>query len=101
MSANSALVKFKMVNGLIGTILEENNLSLRSLFPKLPQIDAETKSKIEKLLESRDRIKSKIDEENLDDFSDDLNLANYFLACREFEKSLRYFESALAKNSQS
>lgn len=101
MSANSALVKFNMVNGLIGSILEENNISLRSLFHKLPQIDTDTKSKIEKLLDSRDRIRDKIDAEHFNDFVDDLNLANYFLACREFDKSLRYYESALAKNHQS
>lgn len=99
MSANSALVKFKMVNGLIGSILEENRVSFRTLFPKLPQIDTEVRSKIEKLLESRERIKCDIDGDNdFEDFTDDLNLANYFLACRKFSDSLRYYESALAKN---
>lgn len=102
MSANSALVKFKMVNGLIGSILEENRVSFRTLFPKLPQIDTEVRSKIEKLLESRERIKGEIDgDDDFEDFTDDLNLANYFLACRKFSESLRYYESALAKNPQS
>lgn len=101
MSANSALIKFNMVNGLIGSILDENNLSLGSLFSKLPQIDTDTRSKIEKLLESRDRIRDKIDAEHFDDFADDLNLANYLLACRKFDESLRYYESALVKNHQS
>ena len=101
MSANSALVKFKMVNGLIGSILDENRISLNSLFPKLPQIDTETVSKIEKLLESRERIRFEIDEDNFDDFTDDLNLANYFLACKKFSESLRYYDSALVKNPQS
>jgi len=101
MSANSALVKFKMVNGLISSILEESGLSLKSLFPKLPPIDIETKSKIEKLLESRERIKSQIEDTPFDDFTDDLNLANYFLACRKFAESLKYYESALVKNPQS
>ncbi len=102
MSANSALVKFKMVNGLISSILEENRVSFRSLFPKLPQIDTEVRSKIEKLLESRERIKCEIDgDSDFEDFTDDLNLANYFLACRKFSDSLRYYESALAKNPQS
>ena len=101
MSANTALVKFKMVNGLIGSILEENKVSFRTLFPKLPQIDTESRSKIEKLLESRERIKDEIDQEGVEEFTDDLNLANYFLACRKFSESLKYYESALAKNPQS
>jgi len=101
MTADSALVKFKMVNGLISSILEENRISLRSLFPKLPEIDAEVKSKIEKLLESRERIRVDLDEADFDDFTDDLNLANYFLACKKFPESLRYYESALVKNPQS
>ena len=102
MSANSALVKFKMVNGLIASILEENRVSFRALFPKLPKIDTEVRSKIEKLLESRERIKGEIDGDNdFEDFTDDLNLANYFLACRKFSESLIYYESALVKNPQS
>ncbi|KAF6247251.1 hypothetical protein C6990_01870 [Nitrosopumilus sp. b3] len=102
MSANSALVKFKMVNGLIGSILEENKVSYRTLFPKLPQIDTEVRSKVEKLLESRERIKDDIDgDDDFEDFTDDLNLANYFLACRKFSDALRYYESALVKNPQS
>ena len=102
MSANSALVKFKMVNGLIGSILDENKVSFKTLFPKLPQIDTEVRSKIEKLLESRERIKGEIDDNSdFEDFTDDLNIANYFLACRKFTDSLRYYESALAKNPQS
>ncbi|MBN4046138.1 tetratricopeptide repeat protein, partial [Nitrosarchaeum koreense] len=101
MAANTALVKLKMLNGLIGSILDENQISLGSLFPKLPQVDTETRSKIEKLLESRNRVKGEIDEGNFDDFSDDLNLANYFLACKKFPESLKYYESALAKNPQS
>ena len=63
MSANSALLKFKMVNGLIGSILDENRVSFKTLFPKLPQIDTEVRSKVEKLLESRERIKGEIDED--------------------------------------
>ena len=78
---NSGLVKLKMINGLIGSILDDNHISLTSLFPKLPEIDIDTRSKIEKLLDSRERIKTDIDDEDFDDFTDDLNLANYFLAC--------------------
>jgi hypothetical protein len=98
---NSGLVKLKMINGLIGSILDDNHISLTSLFPKLPEVDIDTRSKIEKLLDSRARIKVDIDDEDFDDFTDDLNLANYFLACREFSESLKYYESALVKNSQS
>lgn len=101
MSASSALVKFKMVNGLIGSILDENKISFKALFPKLPQIDTETRSKVEKLLESRERIKEKINDDSVEEFTDDLNIANYFLACRKFNESLKYYQSALVKNPQS
>lgn len=36
---NSGLVKLKMINGLIGSILDDNHISLTSLFPKLPEVD--------------------------------------------------------------
>ena len=98
---NSGLVKLKMINGLIGSILDDNHISLTSLFPKLPEVDIDTRSKIEKLLDSKARIKGEIDDDDFDDFTDDLNLANYYLACRQFSESLKYYESALVKNSQS
>ena len=101
MSANSAISKFKMVNGLIDGILEEKNISTNTLFPKICPIDAETRQKTEKLLESRERIREEIRDMGIEDFTDDLNIANYFLSCKRFSKAIRYYDSALAKNAQS
>ena len=84
MSANSALVKLKMVNGLIGSILDENGIKIQTLFPNIPKISSENQAKIEKLLDSRNRVKETIDEVECDDFTDELNLANFFFQLCEF-----------------